>query len=94
MKLTDLKSGSTWVVGIQGFNTALFIRPLTSRESPYSRFPWRWTENPLRASTFASRETAEQFRNDARFGAFLADTMPQSEITRVRALKVELRVGV
>ena len=92
MKLTDLMNGGTWVVGIKGFDIALFIRGLTAREC-YSRFPWRWTENPLRASTFASREDAEQFRNDARFGVFLSDTLSQSEITQVRALKVELRVG-
>lgn len=92
MKLTDLKNGGTWVIGIQGFDTALFIRGLTAREG-YSRFPWRWTENLLRASAFASREDAEQFRNDARFGVFLADTLSQSELPRVRALKVELRVG-
>ena len=93
MKLTDLKNGGTWVVGIQGFDTAMFIRGLTAREC-YSRFPWRWTGNLLLSSTFASREDAEQFRNDARFGAFLADTLLQPEITRVRVLKVELRVGV
>lgn len=93
MKLTDLKNGGTWVIGIQGFDTALFIRGLTAQEC-YSRFPWRWTTNLLRASAFASREDAEQFRNDARFGAFLADTLSQPELTRVRALKVELRVGV
>lgn len=93
MKLGDLKHGSTWVVGIQGFGGALFIRPLTPRESPYSRFPWRWTGSLLQASTFASREDAERLRNDARFGVFLADTTPQAEIPRVRALKVELRVG-
>lgn len=93
MKLTDLKNGGTWVIGIQGFDTALFIRGLTAREC-YSKFPWRWTENLLLASTFASRENAEQFRNDARFRAFLADTLSQPELTRVRVLKIELRVGV
>lgn len=93
MRLADLKNGSTWVVGIQGFASALFVRGLEPRESPYSRFPWRWTDNLLRASAFASREDAERLRNDARFGNFLADTTPQAEIPRVRALKVELRVG-
>ena len=38
MKLKDFKNGSTWVVGILGFDTALFIRGLTPRER-YSRFP-------------------------------------------------------
>lgn len=93
MKLTDFKNGSTWVVGVLGFDTALFIRPLTRRESPYSRFPWRWTGSLQQAQAFASREDAERLRNDARFGVFLAETMAQTELPRVRALRVELRVG-
>ena len=94
MKLTDLKNGSTWVIGVLGFDTALFIRKLTPRETLYSGFPWRWTGSLLQACTFASREEAERFRNSARFGAFLADTTPQTTLARVQALKVELRVGV
>ena len=99
MKLTDLKNGSTWVVGIQGFSSALFIRATTPRERRNSMFPhsmshWAWTDNLLRAIAFDSREDAERLRSDPMFDAFLARTMPRTELARVRALKVELRVGV
>lgn len=93
MKLGDLKNGSTWVVGVQGFSTALFIRPLTDREAPDNRFPWRWTSSLFKAGTFSSREDAEKLLHDARFRTFLYDTTSQNEMPRVRALKVELRVG-
>lgn len=88
MKLQDLKSGSTWVVGVQGFDSAIFVQYNTR----YGR--WQWTENLLNARTFKDREEAEKcIKNNAYVRNLLRTSMPKSEVGRVRAIKVELRLG-
>ena len=89
MKLKDLESGSTWVVGVQGFASAIFVQYNTR----YGR--WQWTENLLNARTFKDREEAEKFIvNNAYARQLLINSMPKSEIGRAQPLQVALRVGV
>lgn len=88
MKLKDLESGSTWVVGVQGFDSAIFVQYNTR----YGR--WQWTENLLNAKTFKNKEEADKCINNAYVRKLLIDSMPKSEIGRVHPIKVALRVGV
>lgn len=88
MKLQDLKYGHTWVVGVQGFASAMFIQ----YNKRYRR--WQWTDNLLNANTFKNKDEANRcIINNAYVCKLLMDSMPKSEIGRVRAIKVELRVG-
>lgn len=88
MKIKDLENGSTWVIGVQGFMSSVFAR----FNAPAAR--WQWTSNLLKARTFKTRELAEQcLKEDPCLRGTLKNTMPDSEWPRVRALKVELKVG-
>lgn len=88
MKLQDLKNGYTWVAGVQGFDSAMFIQ----YNKRYGR--WQWTKNPFNAITFKDKEEADKcIKNNAYVRNLLRTTMPKSEVGRVRAIKVELRFG-
>lgn len=90
MKLQDLKDGHTWVVGVQRFDSAIFVQYSTR----YGYGRWEWTENLLNAKTFKNKEEADKcIINNTYVRKLLIDSMPKSEIGRVRAIKVELRLG-
>lgn len=88
MRIDDFRpDGNTWVLGIQRFDSAKFL-VLSGKKT------WRWTEDLLSATTFDTRELAEKALTcDTSLRAMLDETTDRADRLRLRALKVELRVG-
>lgn len=89
MRLNDLKNGYTWVIGVQGFNSAIFLQYNITTLGIC-----KWTENLLDAKTFKSKTEANEYiNNNAYVRRLLRDSLPELK-NRARPIKVALRVGV
>ena len=78
--MSDIKGWSTWVLGVQTFNDAWFLR----RDA---HCMWHWTRDVFKATTFDNRERAEVSR-------LRHCTMLAPNGRRAVPLKVALKVGV
>lgn len=88
MRLNDLKFGYTWVIGVQGFDSAIFVQ----HNITFGKY--QWTENLLDAKTFKSKmEANECIDNNAYMRKLLMNSVPKLK-NMVRPIKVALRVGV
>lgn len=88
MRLNDLKFGYTWVIGVQGFDSAIFVQ----HNITFGKF--QWTENLLDAKTFKNKtEANECINNNAYMRKLLMNSVPKFK-NMVRPIKVALRVGV
>ena len=89
MRISDFRpDGNTWVLGILRFNGAKFLVRRGKKT-------WRWTEDLLSATTFDTGKLAEKpLTCDTSLRAMLNETTDRADRLRLRALKVELRVGV
>ena len=87
MRIRDLEAGYTWTIGEVGFRRSRFLR------FDASRGEWRWTDRATRAESFGSREQAERhLKGEAGILKLLAQ-MPAEDRLKVKAVKLELRLG-
>lgn len=87
MQIRDLENGHTWTIGEVGFQRPRFLRFNASRGE------WQWTDRVIKAESFDSREQAERHLKDDVGVLKLLALMPEKDRPKVKAVKLELRLG-
>lgn len=87
MQIKDLENGYTWTIGEVGFQHSRFLRFNASRGE------WQWTDRVVKAESFGSREQAERHLKDDVGVLKLLALMPEKDRPKVKAVKLELRLG-
>ena len=92
MRAGDFTDGCTWVLGVTSAgDTVLYLRRCTRDGMGL----WVWASNPLRAETFKTRELAQEcLDSDKTLADMVRGTMPETEVHRLKPVKIELRAVV